>query len=75
MKTHNLLVTELQDTMEPKLRSFLFPLCHARENANILEKVGTNPLFDRNVIRLVAQFAVGYLTLFFSYLTFVCSKI
>jgi len=36
--------------------SFLLPLCHAGES--LLEKVGTHPLFDRNVMGLVAQFAV-----------------
>ncbi len=44
--------------MESKLQAFLLPLCQARDKTNILEKIGTNPIFDRNVIGLVAQFAV-----------------
>ncbi len=39
--------------------SFVLPFCHARNGDNVLEKVGANPIFDRNVIGLVAQFAVG----------------
>ncbi len=45
--------------MESKLPcplSFLLPLCHAGDD--LLEKVGANPIFDRNVIGLVSQFAV-----------------
>jgi len=51
--------------------SFLLPLCHSGARANVLEKVGVNPIFDRNIVGVVAQFAVileSYfreLTLFF----------
>ncbi len=55
-------VTGLSDsglsTMESRIQSFLLPLCQARGCVNTLENVGTNPIFDRNVIGLVAQFAV-----------------
>ncbi len=44
--------------MKARLQSFLLPLCHAKGNG-LLEKVGTNPIFDRNVIGLVARFAVS----------------
>lgn len=40
--------------------TFLLPLCHARESSGLLEKVGTNLIFDRNVIGVVAQFLVGF---------------
>ncbi len=41
-----------------KLVSFLLPLCHVGAGSNILEKFGANPIFDRNVVSLIAQFAV-----------------
>ncbi len=44
---------------ESKLVSFLLPLCHVGAGTHILEKVGANPIFDHNVIGLVAQFAVS----------------
>ncbi len=47
--------------MASKLLAFLLPLCHVRDNSNILEKVSSNPIFDRNVIGLVTQFAVCFI--------------
>jgi len=47
--------------MPPKLLcplSVLLPLCHSGAGTIGLEKIGSNPIFDRNVIGLVAQFAV-----------------
>ncbi len=44
--------------MESKLVSFLLPLCHVGAGTHILEEVGANPIFDRNVVSLIAQFAV-----------------
>ncbi len=43
--------------MQAELQSFLLPFCHAGDDG-LLAQVGTNSLFDRNVIGLVAQFAV-----------------
>ncbi len=45
--------------MQTRLASFLLPLCHVEDGSNILEKFGANPIFDRNVIGLIVQFAVG----------------
>jgi len=36
--------------------ALLLPFCQAGNS--LLEKVGSHPIFDRNVIGLVAQFAV-----------------
>ncbi len=44
--------------MQAKLQSILLPLCCPRDNVSTLEKVGVSPLFDRNIIGLVAQFLV-----------------
>ncbi len=54
---------EIKNTMDSKL-CFLLPLCHARDGTNILTHIGANPIFDRNVIGLVAQFTVGPSVLF-----------
>ncbi len=35
---------------------------------NVLEKVGANPIFDQNIIGLVAQFAVRLSELFICHL-------
>ncbi len=42
--------------MESKLVPFFLPLCHKGDG--LLEMVGASPIFDRNVIDLVAQFVV-----------------
>ncbi len=64
--------------MQAKLVSFLLPLCHARKETTILAQVGTNPIFDRNVIGLVARFAVCLIGLklgpIITCLIFFCSK-
>ncbi len=59
MKTFaNFCPRHISNTMEAKLQSILLPLCHSGDGSGILEKVGTNPIFDRNVVGLIVQFAV-----------------